>query len=174
MRGTILSLLIFLLTACGFHLRGSTIFPPEIQTIAIQTPAGSDLFRSRLQEALRGAGVQVVTQNAHPNLILSIKKETIEKIFSSVSSNVQSQNFILTYSIHYQLFNARLEPIFPLQILPVTRRYDENANQILASTHEEDRLIEEMKMEALQQLIARLAADDTVKVLLSIRIPSSS
>ncbi|MCZ2720796.1 hypothetical protein O1D97_03840 [Marinomonas sp. 15G1-11] len=50
----------FILSACGFHLRGSTPISPALQNIVINSQSGLIVFDQALNSALRRAGINVV------------------------------------------------------------------------------------------------------------------
>lgn len=160
-----------LLAACGFHLRGNMLIPPEIQRIAVLNTANHSQFQQNLEHNLILAGAHIV-EPSQADLILSIEKEQIHKMFESVGTNVQLHQYSLQYSVIYQLKNHLNIAIMPMQHVEATRVYRENANQELGSNNEEEVLIGEMQQEVTRNLITRLVAQDTLVALhLSYRNP---
>ena len=149
-----------LITSCGFHLRGSQDFSkilPEVNVSGVNkyNDLGRDLLRS-----LASANVNVFDESI---FILNITKDVFSKRVLSVDSAGQANQYELRYDVNFtlvQTVNSEKEQkiiyLIPAQSITEKREYLFDANLILATQDEENRLKEDMRQSVILQLMRRL------------------
>ncbi len=155
---------IFLVTACGFHLRGSFELPPGLENIAIDDVSTTSDIAQVLKTQLRRHNITPQKKIEDAQLVIVIDKEAHQRRVMTVSPEGRVQEFELIYTVNYSLLNKQNPDVSVSgQNLTVKRdlRFDETA--VLGVTSEEDRLKREMVNSAAEQILRRLQNIATVK-----------
>ena len=146
------------LVACGFHLRGSAgsvALPPSLKDIRVVAPGPTENepLTVAVREALTQAGANLVEAPGAP--ALTLLGEQIETRVASVSTTTaKATQYLLQYSASF-----RLDAPKPLaaQTVRLQRDYAFDPNQVLAKEQREQELLRDMRREAAQQIVRRLA-----------------
>lgn len=163
---TFLLLFSFLISSCGFHLRGSqdlSAFLPEVQIQG--TSKHSELGRE-LTQALTSAKINVLNES---ETLLNISKDGFSKRILSLDSTTGLVNqYELSYQLSFSLvkklkvdnadakIKQNIVDLMPLQTITEKREYLFDADLILAKSDEEARLNNDMRQAAILQLVRRL------------------
>ena len=151
-----------LLSACGFHLRGSNgSFMLPFATMYIGLPETSPLAigLKRYIRAIRSTEVVGTKDGADAVLeVLSDPERNRTKTILSLNKNGRVQEYQLGYSINFRVLdkagNQLLAPTTISLVRPIT--FDES--QVLAKETEEAALYRDMRNDLVQQIMRRLAA----------------
>lgn len=151
----------FLLSSCGFQLRGLGNYqmPASFSTMRV-TVAGSqaanDPLRLAVEDALRvQARVSIVQAADAPTLVIT--HETVDHQVVSVDSSGKVAEYLLRYEIGFSVTDASGETMAPPQTLRLQRDYRFNPLNVLAKEQEEANLRRELRRDALSQIVRRLA-----------------
>ncbi len=145
--------LLVLVTACGFHLRGSDEQFAGLPAIYIE---GDDIaLIDLLRQTLQDAGAVVVEQPAATSLHLLIRSESLERRVLSVNSSGKVQEYILFYQLRFILGSAANDPE---QAIELQRDFDFSGTDVLAKEDEAASLFRQMRREAARRLLRRLQA----------------
>ncbi|HET6757132.1 MAG TPA: LPS assembly lipoprotein LptE [Burkholderiales bacterium] len=148
-------ILIFLLSSCGFHLRGAADLP--FQTLLI-TGAVSD-FRDELRRAIEARSeTEVVADAESAQATLQIIREDREKSILALSGGGRVREFELRYRVSYRVLNAEKREIGPVGEILLRRDFTYDDAQALAKEAEEAELFRDMRTDAVQQILRRLSA----------------
>ena len=149
------------ITSCGFHLRGNQDFTtilPEVNVSGVNKY--SDLGRELLR-SLAAANVNVFDESS---IILNIADDTFSKRVLSVDSAGRANQYELRYDVRFTLVKSvknekeqKLVDLIPAQSITEKREYLFDANLILATQDEENRLKKDMRQSAILQLMRRLS-----------------
>ncbi|MGX9716539.1 LPS-assembly lipoprotein LptE [Janthinobacterium lividum] len=151
-----------LLSACGFHLRGSNgSFMLPFATMYIGLPDTSPLAIS-LKRYIRAIGsTEVVNTKDGADAVLEVLNDPERnrtKTILSLNPNGRVQEYQLGYSINFRVVdkagNQLLVPTTISLVRPIT--FDES--QVLAKETEEAALYRDMRNDLVQQIMRRLAA----------------
>lgn len=149
-----------LITSCGFHLRGSQDFSkilPEVNVSGVNkySDLGRDLLRS-----LATANVNVFDESSN---VLNITKDAFSKRVLSVDSAGRANQYELRYDVNFTLVQTissekelKIIDLIPAQSITEKREYLFDANLILATQDEENRLKKDMRQSVILQLMRRL------------------
>lgn len=150
--------ILLLLTACGFHLRGSVQLPPELSEMAVLDAAPATDIAPELRSGLKGTGVQV---NALALMVLQIKAEQYGKRVLSVDTSGRAQEYGLSYTVRFLLkgIGADGEQAavwLAEESVSLSRDLRFDATAVLGTENEEVQLKAEMRQDAVLQILRRL------------------
>ena len=150
--------LILGLSACGFHLRGAVNFPPWFSTVAVIANNTAHGLVQTIESRLEGYKIKVLTDsNAAPYWLIiedTMKKEQI----TAVSSTTIPRQYQLSYKVRYKLIAAKNGKILvPSSTVSSTRQLTVNNDRMLGSDNEESLLYDEMRDDAVMQMISQLS-----------------
>jgi LPS-assembly lipoprotein len=149
-------LVVPVLAACGFHLRGQATY--EFSSIYINAGRAS-VFQTQLTRALEGGGnAKVVTSAESAQVILDVPAITDQKDVLSLSSSGAVQEYQLIMRVPFRLHDADGFEWLPPGEIVLRRAYTFNESEVLARDAEEQRLLREMQADAVAQLVRRLQA----------------
>lgn len=155
-RSGIIAVLIFtfMLTACGFQLRGNADL--SFKTLFIQ---GGTLSISRdLKRALKANGIQVVDNAEEAELLLEMMGEVYEKRILSLSGGGLVREYELDYRASFRT-RAPASPTWSaVQTVQSRRDFSYNDNALLGKADEETRLNADMHTDAIREILRRLTA----------------
>lgn len=156
MRGLAIVLIAALLSACGFHLRGSYNLPWE--TLYISLPE-FDPLRADIKRNIEAATqTRVVADRKEAQATLVILRNDALRSILSLDAKGNQREIQLTRAFAYGLQDAQGKALGPggQIILQRDMTYDENL--IYAKQGEEVMIQREMQDDLVQQLMRRLAA----------------
>ena len=158
MRATslIVLMLSLLLSACGFHLRGQGAFALPFQTLYVQSANDYAPFINELKNAIEANNVQITDTAEQAQLTLQIVSETADKQILSLSGAGRVREYRLQYRISLRAYDQKqLEWLAPEEIT-LRRDYSYDDTQVLAKEQEEALLYQNMRSDAVQQVLRRL------------------
>jgi LPS-assembly lipoprotein len=149
-------LLVTLLSACGFRLRGTASLPHE--TLYISGPAYSAFANDLKRAILSGTNTRLADDASNADATLFVLGENRAKVILTLTSQGTVREFQLRYGVSYRLADkAGKELVQPTEIV-VLRSYVFNDQQALAAEAEEAVLYRDMQEDAVQQLLRRLSS----------------
>ncbi len=146
----------FLLSACGFHLRGQGAFALPFQTLYIQSASDYSPFIGELKRAVQAAGVQLAASPDTAQLTLNIVSETTGKQILSLSSAGRVREFQLRFSISFRAYDPMQQEWLPAEEIVLLRNLSYDDAQVLGKEQEEALLYQDMRSDAVQQMLRRL------------------
>ncbi len=146
------------LSACGFHLRGSVELPDALNRVALTgTDMNSELGLG-IRDAFNRSGSQVEDTAAQINSLLVILEDRTERRVLSVDALGRASAYTLLYTLSFRLDTADGKPWIPRQSITLQRQYRFNPDTILAKGDQELRFYNEMRRDAIDQMMRRLQA----------------
>lgn len=143
-------LLPLLLSACGFHLRGSYAVPAAVHELQLQLDPGSALYQP-LRNELRLGGFEP----DGGEVTLEITYDQLAKQISSTDNRAKVAEYTLVYEVRYQLRRGT-EILSPERRLLLRRSYQYDSTAIVGKSAEEATLIQELRDDAARQLVQQL------------------
>lgn len=149
--------IVIALSACGFQLRGLVSNLP-FETIHVTAPPGNPIGID-VERAIRaGTDTKVVGSPENAQAILQIVSTNNEKKILSLSVGGRVREFQLGYRVAIRLIDPQGAEIAPIDEINLTRVLPFLDAQLLAKQAEEEMLYKDMQIDAVQQIIRRLAA----------------
>jgi LPS-assembly lipoprotein len=146
-----------LLSACGFHLRGSGgQYNMPFQSIYLAfgetSPLGTELRRN-----LR-AQTTIATDPAKAQALFDVISETRGKTILSLNSQGRVREYNLTSTLVFRVRDAKGAELLAPTEISLKRSISFNETQTLAKESEEVLLYRDMQSDLVQQILRRLAA----------------
>lgn len=151
-------LLVFFLSACGFHLRGMVNSIPEwLNNIAIMSKNNDKQLVSILQSQLEGYKIQVNTEPSLAQYWLIVDDINLQQQIISIGASTNPRQYTITLTIGFVLQTRKGQIVKTPSKITVARQLTLNNDRILGSKDEESILIGEMKQDAAAQIINQLS-----------------
>ncbi|HZS81203.1 MAG TPA: LPS assembly lipoprotein LptE [Herbaspirillum sp.] len=148
-------LAVLMLSACGFHLRGSVNLP--FRTIYLGF-AGDSSLGAELKRSLRTGGVKVVDQVAEAEAVMQVLADTREKKILSLGTNGRVREYSLYQRFRFQIKDQAGKILVAPTDIALKRDVSYDASQELAKQSEETLLYRDMQSDLVQQILRRLSA----------------
>ncbi|SOD40711.1 LPS-assembly lipoprotein LptE [Nitrosovibrio sp. Nv4] len=156
MNKIILVVFCFLLTACGFQLRGTAILPFE--TLYISGPPGHPMGTDLKRLIRAGTNTRIVDKAKDAQAILEIISVTNDRQIMSVSGGGRVREFELRYRVSFRLKDAKGMDIIPVNEIVLHRVLPFTDAQVVGKEGEEALLVREMHRDSADQIVRRMAA----------------
>ena len=148
-------LLATILASCGFQLRGQVAIP--YKTVFIET-TGYSQFANDLERAIRaGSDTKVVRNRDEADAVLKVLSEAQEKRILSLSAGGRVREFELRYTVNYRVVDRTNQDLAIPGTIQLHRDLTYDDTEVLAKESEEILLYKDMKADAVQQMLRRLA-----------------
>lgn len=147
-----------MVSACGFQLRGtggSGVLPASLSTVRVHMGgvSSNEPIAQSVRDALTQAGAKVVATGDVP--VLALEGETTDSQVASVRTTTgKASEYVLRYSVSFRVQGP--QPV-ALQTIRLQRDYSFDPERVLAKEQEERELLANMRREAAQQIVARVA-----------------
>ena len=145
----------FILTACGFQLRGHCEFSLPFHTLSLESNQPYSNFTKELQNALATAGVHTLLATPASSR-LQILTQNFTRTATSLGNAGQTTTYLLVYSILFQLIDCKGRVLLAPQQIQATRTFSITSNQLAGDLNTETDLQENMQQDVIQQLLIRL------------------
>lgn len=159
-------ILYLFLSGCGFHLRGtsSIALPPELSTLRVTMGgAGFPPLLIEVRNALLALGNVRLTDDVSDGVpVLQLLGESSTSQVLAIDSSGRISAYLLNYRVDYSLLGADNKPLLPGQSIKLQREYGFDRLNVLASEKQSEFLQGEMRRDAAQQILRRLARFSSV------------
>ncbi len=146
----------FMLSACGFQLRGSYTLPYE--TLHIALPSTSDLHAA-LKRTIEGSTqTRIIDDPKTAQATLTIVIDQSAKNILSLNSAGRVREFQLVRTVGFRIHDASFRDLIAPGRIVIQREFTFNDQQVLAKEQEEVLILKEMQADLIQQLLRRLVA----------------
>jgi LPS-assembly lipoprotein len=152
----IVLMLSLLLAACGFHLRGKNTFALPFQKLYVNPVSGNTPFINELKIAIQSNGVQITDTPDLAQLTLQIVSEVADRQILSLSAAGTVLEYRLQFRVSLRAYDQKQQEWLAPQGITVQRNYNYDNSQVLAMMQEEALLYQDMRSDAVQQVLRRL------------------
>jgi len=147
-------MMILLLTACGFHLRGQSGMP--FDTLYLDAANPGTPFIADLRRNLEANNVKLVNSAERADVVLNIVSEIPEKQILTLGGSGRVNEFQLLYRVSLRAYDLKQDWI-PAEEIVLRRDYLYDDARILAKEAEEVLLYQSMRSDMVQQIVRRLS-----------------
>jgi len=163
-KNTFLLITVLFISACGYHLRGSIDLPEELKRIYVQGASGQ--LNKIMKKTLKSSGGTIVDKVQQAGIVVAIVKEKMDRRVLSLSSTGRANEYQITYTLNFNLLDAKGNSLTELQHLEINRDYFNDQEQILAKNIEEQIIRDEIYRKAVQSIInrSRIALERSNKI----------
>jgi len=158
-KNSVVFMLMFLLTACGYHLRGAIELPEALQKIYVR--GASAELTNVIATTFRSASGELVATAAEAGMILNIINEDYQRRTISIDSSGYSNEYDLVYRLTFDLLDNQGVVLIAAQTIEVSKSYfnEQSSNTVLSKGNEEAVLRKELYNQAVRSVIDRARAE---------------
>ncbi|MDD5411214.1 MAG: LPS assembly lipoprotein LptE [Methylobacter sp.] len=159
----VIVVVVLLLSACGYHLRGAIALPVAMKSIYLE--GGSGQLRDQFKQVMTSASVQLVSSRQGAGIVVRILNEESNRRTLSLSTRGKSNEFELYYRLDYEVTNAGNELLMERQPIEIRREYFNDQQDVMAKDNEENGIRNEMYQQAVRTIAnrARVALEANAK-----------
>lgn len=151
-----LLLTVTLVSACGWHLRGSLNLPSDLKAIHISNQSGNSITQSELERLLAHNGIDRADSPAQAQYTIRLSNEREERRTISVDNSGLASEYELINEVDYTISDAQGALLAPLSTARVIRSFNFDRNDVIANNDEENLIRKEMRTQIAAQIINRL------------------
>ena len=155
-RGITLLCLLSVLTACGFHLRGSVALPESWQSLHIVSANPSGELSHELQNNLKAVGID---NDPNAERVLQLGTEQFDRRGVAVGSGARVSRFELKLSTRFSLSDRQGQTLIEDTTVNVTKLMNHDPSNIVGEEEELRLLRAEMRTELVQRIFRRLSTE---------------
>jgi LPS-assembly lipoprotein len=149
-------IMVLLITACGYHLRGTFDLPAGLKKIYLQ--GGSAPLRDQFNKTLEGSSGQLVNSADEADITVRVFDADIKQRGVSLSAGGRSNEFELHYRLEYELRDSANKILLAREPLDIRREYFNDQQDIIAKDNEEGVIRNEMYQQAVRGILNRMRA----------------
>jgi len=147
------------LSACGFHLRGSTSMANlPFETVYLAFPDTSSLGNELRRNIRAGNGTRVVTDAKSAEGMIDLISEARDKVVLSRNTQGLIREYTLYYKVTFRVRDAKDRVLLAPTEVVLKRDISFNESQVMAKEREEEMLYRDMQTDLVQQILRRVAA----------------
>lgn len=150
-------LLLLLLSACGFQVRGSTEFPSGMSAVYIDAADRFSPFYRELTNTIRESELTLTDSPIDADTVIRVHADETGRRALSVSARNVPREYEVFYVVRYSVFIDDEEVLTPQQFV-LTRDYTFDETQVLGKALEEQVLRESIAEDLVGLLIQRIGA----------------
>ena len=159
---TFFVLLLLLLTACGYRLRGSIAMPESLKNMYVFN--ASPQLQNELKSVLKASKSQLAASPNDASIVIKILNEEIKTRVLSIGSTGKSNESELNYFLQFQFYDNQENALMEEQRIEIAREYFNDQTAVLAKSNEEQIIRKEIYKQAVRMLMLRAeAAVDRIK-----------
>ncbi len=152
---TSLLLTTLMLTACGWHLRGSMDLPDNLNSIYVSSANSYDTLTRNLTQAIVSTGTSLATSKNKADYTITLLDQRETRRAVSLGGNGLASEYELTLEVDYRLDHGN-KLLSALETARTSRSYDYDQNAVLGKSEEEKIIREELNSELTRQILRRL------------------
>ena len=151
------------LTGCGFHLRGNETLPPSVNYVAVTSAQSHAPLARALKKQLSVYNLKGGELKDSPSenmaVLIDIQPEQLERRLLSLFATGQVAEYELIYGVRYTVTFPGKAPL--PAYFEVLRDYQDDPQQVLAKSRELELVLSEMREEAADKIIRRIASQSS-------------
>lgn len=148
--------LTLLATACGWHLRGALILPPDLSSMYISARDTHSGVAADLKRTLEANNIDVTSSSSQAQMTMHIIEERNNRRTAAVSSGGLASEYELTMDVRYKITDSDNNILVPERTATVIRSYSFDPDTVTSAAQEERILREEMRNDVIQQMARSL------------------
>lgn len=146
---------LFLLSACGFHMRGQAMLP--FQSVYLSAPDPNSLFVNELRQNMQANGLKVIDNAEQAELRMDIVSEIPDKQILTLGGSGRVSEYQLRLRVTLRAHDNKKQDWIAATELMQFRNYTYDDTKILAKEAEEALLYQSMRKDMAQQIMRRLS-----------------
>ena len=159
-RRTILLLLLTgivpLLSACGYHLRGEATLPPGMERVHVDSSDQYGPLKRNVEKALERSGAKVEPAAGDGIAEVTLGAVSLAPIVRSVSANARVNEFTMLYHLELQITDCAGKVVLPKQVIEQSRVFTFDQTQAIGTGAEQDEIKKEMERDMTQVVMRKV------------------
>jgi LPS-assembly lipoprotein len=151
---SVLLLCLGMLSACGFHLRGSSQIAEKYSPLNVQAIDLNDAQLRQLEQALRNAGATLSDAPSAARLRVSLTRLKDSKLTSSSSASVELRQ--LSMQIIFSVLDAQGEALQEEQEITQNKTLELDSDNVLSHQDSIDTAVRDLQKDLIRSMIYRL------------------
>lgn len=143
----------FLLSACGYHLRGALELPANMKNIYVE--GGSGTLVEQFKQVMKASSTQLASSPKGAGIVIKIYNEDFSRRVLSLSTRGKSNEFELIYHLDYEFAKADDTLLMERQPVDIRREYYNDQQFMIAKDQEEAGIRNEMYQQAVRSIMNR-------------------
>jgi len=156
--------MVCVLQACGFQLRGSVELPADMSPIYLEKNSVLQLGRE-IEALLRGNQIDLADDKKSSNAQLVLVKEAKKRRVLSVDSNGRAREYLLSYVVTFSIKLNSTDTATAKQEIPekitLSRSLLFDPDAVLAVANESEILYKDMRRDAARLVLLKLQAQSS-------------
>ena len=163
MKKFVILMMVLLLSACGYHLRGAWELPTGMKNVYLE--GGSAQLREQFERAMEISSVPLASSPETAGIIVKIFDEDSQRRVLSLNSGGAANDFELGYRFDYEIVDSKNKVLMARQPIDIKREYYNDQLAIIAKSNEEAVIRNEMYQQAVRTIVnrARVALEASPK-----------
>lgn len=157
MRTLPIVLSLVLLSGCGFQLRQPIALPAALASMRVETVDPYSPLQRNLEQALRQAGTRLADGPAG-SAVLRVFQQRIDRLPLSVGDTGRVQEYLLRYTVEFELVDAAGAVVLARQKVELDRDYTFDTQQALGTPGEEELVKTELERDMVRTILRRIDA----------------
>ena len=153
--------LALILSACGFHLRGSIPLSDIIKNMHVNVPEGT--FKQELERGLTRQGAILSESKEAADVILTVTRVDTDRTVGTLDERGKANSFNLLLNVQYHLKTRDEVVVRKPTRLTELRRYDFDPQFVVETEAEEAELLQSMEEEIVLRMVRQLATITEIK-----------
>jgi LPS-assembly lipoprotein len=149
----IILVIALLLSACGYHMRGTSELPVNLKNVFVE--GGTGTLREQFKQILKSSSGQLTDSRKGVGIVIKLFNENFNRRVLSLSSRGKSNEFELEYRLDYEFANADDAQLMERQSVEVRREYYNDQQFMIAKDNEEAMIRNEMYQQAVHTILNR-------------------
>ena len=145
-------LVISILSACGYSLKGVIDLPADIKTICLEG-ASYELLESFKKSFGNSSRVKFTETPENADLLIKIYNEKSDRRILSLNASGAANDFELDYDFNFDVLDLKRKVLATNQMVSIKREYFNNQQAIIAKDNEENVIKSEMYRQAVGTLL---------------------
>lgn len=150
-------LLVLVLAACGFQLRGAPELPPEMEVVYIQADDRFSLFVRELRRLLESGGARVTRDRDEATAVFEVLRARSSTETLSVNLQGRPEELRVAYELRFRV-RANGETLIDEQELRINRDIQADPDDTLGSRQEARRIAETLEEDIARLVLMRIEA----------------
>jgi LPS-assembly lipoprotein len=148
-------LLLSLITACGFQLRGSADIPEEWLALHLLTNSPNSELAKSVRSSFSNNGVQWLDAG-DANYVLELGNERFEQRNLTIGGNARAAEFELTLTASMEIRDQKGKVVLPAREVSVQKIMTNDPRNVTGKVEETNLLQREMRQELVQQMMRNI------------------
>lgn len=152
-----LCLLVLMLSACGFQVRGIGNFPSGMAAVYVDTANRHSPFYSELTTRIRSSELELKKERGDADTVIRILNDETGRRPLTVSARNVPREFEVFYLVNYSVA-IKDEEVLSEQRLVLTRNYTYDETEVLGKAREEELLRRALATDLVGLLVQQVSA----------------